>query len=220
MRYQLHTGGGWLLTLLWSQRKEARLSDKVSGCDTHVTASTRGRRHAGNTRSALSPTLCAQDALSSGVCIIIFCLQFDNLHGYKWKSVNFQRAWMGIWKMVGWRQRGIMGDMIKPLKTWESRTSESCEADGLSQLGECLELRKTSLARRCYADTGVHSCTVTGAVPYPECMRQHRMWNHRANKKGKKQAKKGGSAVRHKGFVAATQIRRQMEQNCAALSLF
>ena len=50
------------------------------------------RQETANTSSAL----CAWNALSSRGGIIVFCLQFDNHHGYKWERVNFQRAQMGI----------------------------------------------------------------------------------------------------------------------------
>lgn len=76
MQYQSHTGAGFLLTVLWSERMKPKLSGEIwPTCQWFHTRQEAGKHQ--------QHSLWARNALSSRVCIIIFCLRFNNLGGYR-----------------------------------------------------------------------------------------------------------------------------------------
>lgn len=74
MQYHSHTGAGFLLTL----RRSERMKPKLRGEIWATFRCFHTRQEAGKHQQH---SLQAHNALSSGVCVIIFCLQFNNLGG-------------------------------------------------------------------------------------------------------------------------------------------
>lgn len=75
MQYQSHTGAGFLLTLLRSERMKPKLSGESWATFQCFLTRQEAVKHQ-------QQSLQACNALRSGVCIIIFCLQFNNLGSY------------------------------------------------------------------------------------------------------------------------------------------